>query len=272
MTPDDAYSLLKEANPVPDPLGYLELLTEGSPVMAPHELRREEMQSIDVETKTANQSRRPSRRMVVAMAALITVLATVAIVVNRESGVASSRGDAELAIQRAQEFLSARNAADLQAAAGLDFGVPQAVMTEWEWWSAFAQAGYRGEVGGCTTTTEQPVTYVTCPLTSADPVMSALGEDEIEIQFQFFPNAGQAGWLKVPRYIDYRETGAAEAYGSYLSGYEPDVYDKSCAPAAYESQSILSSDGIAFTPECAQALIPYLDDIGAWIETGRPIP
>jgi hypothetical protein len=272
MTADDAYSLLEEANPVPDPLGYLNLLSRESPAAAPHELRKEDMQPIDVETKTADHGLRPNRRMAFAVIALVAVLATVSVVVTRETPEAASSSQAELAIQRTHDFLDARTASDLQAAAGLDFRVPQSWMTEWEWWSVFAEAGQRGEVGTCTTAGEPPSISVTCPLTATDPVMAALGVQDVELEFQFFPGAGEAGHLKVPGYIDYGGNGSAEAYGTYLSVYQSDIYAESCSPSAYESESILSSDGIAFTPECAQALVPYLDDIASWIENGRAMP
>jgi hypothetical protein len=271
MTPDEGFSLLKDANPVPDPFGYLEVLSQGSSVIAPHELRRRDMQSIDVKTKTLKPARKPNRWMAVAVVAVMAVLAAVVVTVTREAPIASSRGDAELAIQRANDFLAARNAAELQAAAGPDLAVPRAMMTEWEWWSAFAEAGYRGDVGPCTTTGARPSIFVDCPLTPADPVMLALGVEDLELRFQFFPAAGDAGQMKVPGYIDYRANGAAEAYGAYLSAFDPDAYAESCSPAAYESASILSS-AVAFTPECARALIPYLDEIAVWVENGRPAP
>ncbi|MFZ0625689.1 MAG: hypothetical protein WAN34_04265 [Acidimicrobiia bacterium] len=271
MTPSDAYSLLVEANPVPDPFGYFEDLAQGSPVIEPHELRRQAMQSIDIEPKTMDERAQRNRWIAIAIVALIAVLATVAIVIDR-APVADNPTDAELAIARTQDFLNARDATDLQTAAGSDFLVGSAVMTEWEWWSAFARAGYRGEVSPCRTTGGSPAISVVCSLNPADPVMLALGVDEMELEFQFFPDAGAAGQLKAPGYIDYRANGIAEAYGTYMSAYQPGIYAESCSPGAYETESILSSDGIAFTPECAQALIPYLDEIASWIDDGRPMP
>ena len=271
MGPDEAFSLLQEANPVPDPLGYVESLSRDAPVAVPHELRREIMQPNDVETKTVGPSRGPSGRIAIAVAAAIAVLATVA-VVTRDAPIAGDGNEAEVAIQRVHAFLNARNASDLQAAAGSDSEVPQSWMTEWEWWSVFARAGYRGEVGTCTATGGPPSISVTCPLATTDPVMEALGIDNVELGFLFFPHAGEAGHLKAPTLFDYETEGNTEAYGTYLSAYQPGVYAEECSPSVYESESIRWHDGIAFTPECAQALVPYLDDIAAWIEAGRPMP
>lgn len=272
MTPDEAFTLLEEANPVPDPLGYLETVYSVSAVAAPHELRRDTMQEIDQRARKADPSLRRPLIAIVGVTLVIGLVATLVILnMTRETPVVSNEADAEAAIQRVHDFLDARSASELHAAVGTDFKVPQAVITEWEWWATFAEDGYRGEVGACTTTGGSPSITISCPLIPSDPVLLALGVDEGELGFVYFPDAGSAGQLKAP-HIDGGSSENVQAYQVYLSAYQPEIYDQVCSRAAYESESVLSTNGLALTPQCAKAVIPYLEDIALWIERGRPLP
>lgn len=268
MKPDEAYSLLVDANPVPDPAAYVDEILAGSDGPALLERRREDMQTIDRSTTTAGKPRRPW----VAVAAGILMLVAVGaiLLVNSDDPeVATELTDAELAVDRAEQFLAAEDVAGLAEAVGSD-PMPADELLMWEWTLVLRDAGYFGDFGACRAVNESGVIRVECEFSWQDPVADILGIEVTTQPFDFFPELGESGQLDWLSFGPGDPSRVNQAYAEYLEQFEPELYESFCSPSAYELGAVVSSRGLAFTPQCAEAVAPHIPSVVDWVESGQP--
>ena len=269
MRSEEVFSMLVEANPVPNPTAYVEALADASNASTVLEPRRENMQSLD---QPRNQTQTPRRGLWPVLAAMGLLIVGLAVVIMTQPGAepdaAGELGDVELAVARAEQFLAARNATEFQAAAGSE-AISEADLLMWEWMVALDEAGYLGEYGDCRADDSAPVIRVECDFASSDPVWIAFGL-EVTQPFNFYPDRGDAGQLEWRAWGGDNPGRAIRAYADYLRLFAPDVFESACSPSAYELGSIETYRGLALTPQCAEQLIPHIPAIADWVEQGQP--
>lgn len=269
MGPEEVYSLLIEANPVPDPMIHMDEIA-ASPDGTFLEQRREDMQTIERRDPKAS---RPRGRWLAAAAGflIIAALGAILVVANDDGEVVGDRTVPELAVARAEQFLAARDSADFQEAAGTE-PMPADELAMWEWTVTLDEAGYFGEYGECRAVDDSGVIRVECDFTWEDPVAAVVGL-EVTIQpFNFYPDRGEAGQLEWLPFGPDDPSVVNAAYADYLRQFEADAYESACSPAAYDLGAVVTSRGLALTPECAEALTPLIPAVVDWVGAGQPAP
>ncbi len=289
-TPERIYALLVEANPVPDPEELLiaTRLRETQP-------RRQTMQT--EETIRVMEPPPPRRRRwLPAMAAGIIVavsvaaaaiwltagddepapvvtdppVTTVADVVPEPDSVAR----AEAAVARVQGLQTALAEGDLAGVEALLSPTAPLEIAErrvWEF-NAVLEAAYPSRIDGCeaTSTANSLFVLVECTTVDTSPVADALGGGERTAPWRVFDD-GPMEWQAFRS--ETLGTGAgrlAFAYAAYLSATLEDEYLASCAPSAYEPQSVIANQGLSLAAPCAELMVAVAPDVAAWIEAGRP--
>lgn len=137
-----------------------------------------------------------------------------------------------------------------------------------EWAAGFAAAGVPTVVTDCRVITSTVSSAaVECRATVMHPVAAELGLPELVAPFSYAD--GLVDWQP------YRggDLGAINAaFAAYASAYEPEQFELSCRPAAYEPGTFIQNGGVALTGECAALLAPLAEDVAQWLREGRPAP
>ncbi len=289
-TPERIYALLVEANPVSDADG---LLVE--PRLRDTEPRRQAMQT-EENIRVVEPPPPRGRSWVPALAAgFVVVTAVVAAVI----WLAADDGDpapvvadppvttaadpvpepdpaarAEAAVARVESFYAALGEGDSSAIEALmspNEPLDIAQRRLWEF-NAVLEAAYPSRLEGCeaTSTNSNEFVLVTCTTIDTSPVADALGGGERSERWRVVDD-GPIDWLALRS--ESLGTGAgilAFAHTQYLSAILEEEYRASCAPGAYESQSIIANQGLSLTAPCAELMVAVAADVAAWIEAGRP--
>lgn len=137
-----------------------------------------------------------------------------------------------------------------------------------EWQAGLAANDMPTTFGDCEI---EPVTdssgRVTCSAHLGDLVAVELGVAELQAPFDY--NEGLLAWRP---FTGGDISQVNKAYADYLRQYHPDQYDEVCGSTAYESGTVLLSNGLALTGECAELAAPLSGDVVEWIRRGRPEP
>lgn len=276
MTPDGAFRLLVESNPIPDLETVPEALGLGPDRLPTVRPGRVAMQVQKPTRITPTLAVRPRRWLPVAAALFVAISVAVAAVVLTEGGEdtadLSPAARREAAIDTAREFIAAINAGEVDRL--IDMSNPTganlvADRNMWEFNAVGTGAGYEMSVGECAArATTSDFVLVECDVTTAEPVQVALGAEALVFPIRVW-NDGSTHWQP----FEGIDIGAvAEAYADYLQAFHPADYAAVCSPGAYEVGSITSNRGLALTGDCARLSMPLSADVAAWIADGRPAP
>jgi hypothetical protein len=102
---------------------------------------------------------------------------------------------------------------------------------------------------------------------SGDPVAAALGVDEQVASYTY-----ENGLLSESTFAGDSIAEVGRAYSMYVRTFHEPEYLAVCQPAAYEPGSIVQTELLALTGDCAALLAGLSDEVVAWIGTGRPVP
>lgn len=106
---------------------------------------------------------------------------------------------------------------------------------------------------------------VLCVARTENPVMVELDMAEFTAPFDY-----ENDLLTWRPYQDGDITAVNAAYADYLSQFKPEQFAEACTSIAYEPGTIVLSERLALTGECAQVAAPLSDEIAQWIRDGRP--
>lgn len=287
MTPERVYALLVEANPVPEPDAYLEAMIADQGSLRLVDSRRENMKTQEPIRELTPES--PAKRpwMAAAAAAIVIVLAIGVVAWLAGSGdeapvvdevppttaVIETASAAE-ALAATEAFFAALSAGDIDAVARITNpggNASEADRRMWGFNAALFAAGYEWGVGACTATTNPAGSRVAveCPYSVGFPPFIALGITDLVSPFDYLTDSGELRWSEFEG-ADFSSGNAATA--DYLRTFHLADYDAFCAPTAYETGGVVQDRGLSLTPECAAVIIPLMDDLVAWIESGQPDP
>lgn len=262
--PDTVFAYFVEANPVPeqlvvDPAADVEKLLRGDHGLSTH-------------------AGRPSvrRGLLVAGAAFAAVIllafAWIALPLRSPSPEPANPEEAlrRQAVAAVNELVAARNAGDIdrvfELSAPSASGSAVSMRRLEEFQAGFAEAGLPTTIVDCDATVVS-ASLVTgeCRLEMADPVAAELGAAE-----QVAPYRYEDGLLTILEYRGDSVFAVNRAYSVYLRTFHPEDYSAACQPGAYEPGSIVQSELLALTGECADVAAPRAADVAAWLRAGRP--
>lgn len=263
MKPEQVYSLLVEANPIPDrdalpDIGVrLHIVDTRSPTMPTQTL----------EQPTRTPAPRPRRFVPIVAAAVAVLVAGVALaMVTGNSDEATQEDREAFALSTVQEFYTALEGGDLAAIERLT-GADEADSTMWAF-NAVLVAAYPRQVTGCEAVEVGNSLFVevACTVRDSNPVFVSKGVTQVVERWQVFDD-GRLQWLPIetPGFsaalLDARD---------YLRADYPEQYSEACDPSGYAFGSINFNQGIALTPECAEVISLLGDEIAEWIRAGTP--
>lgn len=170
----------------------------------------------------------------------------------------------------AMQWQESVNAGDVSTA--LRMSLPdyrtQADRRVYEWLAGFAANQMPVTLDRCTVEPETETSgTVTCDAQLGDLVAIELGQSELRAPFNY--EDGLLAWRP------YHEGDISEvnaAYADYLSLYQPERYREACTSIVYEPGTIVLSERLALTGECAELAAPLAGDVVEWIRAGRPAP
>jgi hypothetical protein len=220
---------------------------------------------IERRTRAASKGIRWLPAVAVVVAVVIAAIAAVRIL--------SARSDTDRrgtdAVARAQSYLAALNAGDVDTASALlagDGSLSEADGNIVEI-NALVRSLYPYVIDGCRATSSgDEYVNVDCAVGITDPVWVATGVDELTAPF-FVYDDGHMVWRP---YQGANFSVAHEANADYLRLNHAEEYEAVCWPPAYPPGSINSVEGIALTPECARLFLPLAEDVAEWVRQGRP--
>ena len=290
MNTEEIFSLLVEANPVPDPQRRVEpadvplrLVSDGS-----HDMQTIET-TIEPTTDPTDHERRPRRLWIAAAAAALVLLGIGAllIVTNDDepsepvdqptTSVAVPDGvdpaDAAAATAAASDFYRAIESGDLDTATAMSSPFAELAPDQAMWeMNAYAAANGVGEtIGDCRAIGGSPgFVLAGCDITTSNPVWNALGFTDALAPIRYYTD-GTVQWQPYLTpdggTLDFSD--ANRAVVEYLREFAPEQYDASCNPAGYEANAVVNAWGLALTRQCAEVWVPLVDDIAAWVvDTG----
>lgn len=283
MNPDAVYTLLVDANPVPDPdtattdVAGFERLRPTTTGSEPMTLTTHD----DVTTTTPNEPRH--RWLLAAAAAAIVLLGIGAFALTRDTTepvepvdepiptLPATPSAEEAAEATAIEYLTALYAGDADRAIAMtnaDVSNTVADHNMVEMLGVAYTAGERPVVGACTTVDERTWILVSCQVTQQDPVFVELGVADLIAPIRVYDDQ-TIDWLPWEG-GDFSQ--ANWAYSDYLRAFHNAEFDAVCAPAAYEPGTANVNAGLALTAACAELWAPLADDVAQWIRDGRPEP
>lgn len=276
--PERVYTLLVDANPVPDPDELL-VASDLRDTMP----RRHTMQTETPIVRPLEPSPSPpARPWIAAIAAAVVAIAAVAGALlwlggGDDEGPAvepESSARAADAVARVEAVYEALDAGDVATVAGLlspDQPLELDQTRLWEFNVVYEEA-YPTRRDGCAAISldNDLFVLVECAAVDTSPVAGALGGGERVDPWRVFDD-GRIDWL--PWKSATLGDGAAEldaAFAAYLAVVHEDEYWAVCSASAYEALSVIVNQRIALTPECAELMVATAPDVAAWIEQGRP--
>ncbi len=283
MNPDAVYTLLAEANPVPDSRSITPVLER----LHPDPTGSNTMQLTATRpTESETRPPKPQRWMMAAAAAVIAIAAVAVILFARDEPdpvepatqlttvpVTAPSAPAELteaeAIAVARRYHAALLGGDVDAVMAVtdSVGDPQADRHVAEMWAAMVGPEESATIGDCTATSNTGSVVVRCDIVINDPVWVELGVNDLVTPVRI--TDGKIRWLPYEG-ADFGE--GNRAYADYLQAVHPADYEAVCSPAAYEIGTIVSNRGLALTGACTELWFPLADDVVQWIRDGRPDP
>jgi hypothetical protein len=281
---DQVFSLLEEANPVPDP-GVLDQLPTR---VTPPQRGSAPMQTIEPDTRTPAGPRRTVRAWPLVMAASVIAIAVLgALLLTRDDpgtevplDTPDTAGESlpaplsreEHAVMVATRFYDRVAVGDVDGAIEMTNAEVRDVDADQEMWSMIAVGARFGRpwaVHGCEPVSSMPPwVEVDCTVTLGDPVFVELGVADLTAPARVYDD-GSVVWLPF-REGDFSL--ANQAYADYLRAFHPEEYGTVCSPAAYEPGTVAADRGLALTESCAELYVPLGDAVATWIDDGRPEP
>lgn len=178
-------------------------------------------------------------------------------------------GDGSLeaeAVDAVERFYAAVNAGDIETVMALSHPTVADMSNERMWgFNIVLAAEHPIEVTDCgARAVSETFAEVTCTWSMADPVAIAVEMPDVTLPFSY-----QDGLL-VWRPWEGADFDINRVYSDYLEQFHSEEYDAACSLAPYAAGSVVYSNGIALTPECAEVLAPKLDDIARWVLDGQP--
>lgn len=265
--PDTVFAFFVEANPVPD---------ESAMSAAPPPANTVVMQP--QVSRTASTTRAPLARrgMLVAVAtfAAVAVLGALWLIGPARNRTSEPASPEELMSRRAiaavEAIVTARNEGDVDRVLALSTPAPASgalsARRVQEFQAGFAAAGMPTLVRSCETTVAPAVLVAgECLIELTDPVAAELGAAEQVAPFRF-----ENGLVTTLEYRGDSLLAVNRAYSEYLRSFFPEEYSTACQPGAYEPGSIVQSELLALTGECAAVAAPLADEVAEWIRAGRP--
>lgn len=286
MNTEAVYTLLVEANPVPDPAD--ETMRPVLERLRPTPVRSETMQlTTPRPVDSASPTPRRSRLIAAAAATTIAIVAIGAVVLTRDDTEPAEPAsppptDAtdrlppvvshEVAIDTARVYLDAFSRGDVDTALAMtDDGVPslEAERNIVEMWAVLDRilepaATYEA----CSASDALGWIEVRCDATVNDPVAIELGVDQGVWPIRVNDDL-TVRWLPIEG-VEFSQSNWA--YSDYLRAYHPTEYEVACQPGAYEVGTIHANANLALTGACAELFVPLADDVVQWIRDGRPEP
>ncbi len=278
MNPNSVYSLLVDANPVPDADNASELRLERRPAPAPDPgSQAAQFTAIEPVGNTTDPDRR-HRWMLAAAAAAIVIVAFGALMFTRSEPEPVDRADEpteplpptqeELALATAVAFYTAVNAGDIDTVMVMtnpDFSNVAADRQMWEMHAVTVRVGEPWTIGACETIhVDADSIDVGCGVIVSDPVFEELGIAELVAAVRVFDD-------QTTRWLPFQgaDVGAAnQAYADYLRTFRPVEYEAVCNPTEYEPGTINADSGLALTAACAELWVPLGDDVAQLIRDG----
>lgn len=269
--PDTVFGYFVEANPIPDESA----LAAAVPPPPPPPVTLFELPA---RHPTVPITRPPANRrgMVAAAAAfaIVILLGAVWMLGPFRSQSPEPANPDELLSQEAiaavEAIFTARNDGDIERVVALSTPVAAERATAdrrvHEFQAEYAAAGMPMNLGRCETTLVS-ATLVTgeCRVEITDPVAAEVGAAD-----QIAPFRYENGLITILEFQGDSLLAVNRAYSDYLRTFHPDEYDASCRPGAYQPGSIVQSELLALTGECAGVAAPRAAGVAAWIRSGRP--
>ena len=282
MNPDAVYTMLVEANPVPDPDTALPMTPELERLHRP-DIGSETM-TLTIQRTDESPSPTPRRHrwILAAAAAAIVLLGIAALAVTRDDPdpepvdqpvptVAPTPSPEDAAVITAQTYLTALYAGDADTAIAMtdpDLSNIEADRNMTEMLGTAYTVGNRPTVGTCTAADTGTWIDVRCEVTQHDPVYVELGVADLVAPIRVYED-GSIDWLP---WEGGDFTQANWAYSDYLRLHHTAEYEAVCLPGSYEVGTVNSNANMALTAACAELWAPLADEVAQWIRDGRPEP
>jgi len=266
-SPDTVFAMFVEANPIPD--DSLPIASIPAPEDLLHRLE---------ETPATPEAATPSitgRRVLAAAVALVSVvlLGGLFLFMELQSPDPEPAGPEEAlrveAIAAIDTLIAARNQGDIETVLAISSPAPAgralAERRLHEFQAEFAIAGMPAGVECEASEVAPPVVTGICTSVLTDPVAVELGASNQTSAFRY-----ESGLLTILEYEGDSILEVNRAYAEYLSAAHPDDYAAACQPSMYEPGTVVQSELLALTGECAAVAAPLANEVVEWIRAGRP--